>query len=72
MHPLRPRPHPLAASAPPALRVAAYRFRAKFVPYDKLKPVQVPNVLGQLVTMQSPGYVEFAVGGTPCRLEPVY
>ena len=50
----------------------AYHFRAKFVPYDKLKPVQVPNVLGQLVTMQSPGYVEFEVGGTPYRLEPVY
>ena len=50
----------------------AYRLSAKFVPYDALKPVKVPNVLGQLVTMQSPGYVEFAVGGTPYRLEPVY
>ena len=50
----------------------AYHFRAKFVAYDKLKPVQVPNVLGQLVTMESPGYVEFAVGGRPYTLEPVY
>src|SRR5262245_10067022 len=31
---------------------SAYRARARFVPYDKLKPVPVPNVLGQLVTME--------------------
>jgi uncharacterized protein len=51
---------------------AAYHVRAKFVPYEKLKPVQVPNVLGQLVTMQSPGYVEFTIKGETYRLEPVY
>jgi len=51
---------------------AGYRFRAKFVPYEKLKPVQVPNVLGQLVTMESPGYVEFTILERPFRLEPVY
>lgn len=50
----------------------AYRFRAKFVPYEKLKDVPVPNVLGQLVTMQSPGYVEFTLSGHAYRLEPVY
>jgi uncharacterized protein (DUF1684 family) len=49
-----------------------YRFRAKFTAYDALKPVQVPNVLGQLVKMDSPGYVEFAIKGTTYRLEPVY
>ena len=51
---------------------SAYRLRAKFVPYETLKPVQVPNVLGQLVPMESPGYVEFAIKGTTYRLEPVY
>jgi len=51
---------------------AAYHVRAKFVPYETLKPVQVPNVLGQLVAMQSPGYVEFAIDGKTFRLEPVY
>jgi uncharacterized protein len=51
---------------------AAYRFRAKFTPYEKLKPVPVPNVLGQIVTMESPGYVEFAIKGRTYRLEPVY
>lgn len=50
----------------------AYRLRAKFTAYDKLKPVQVPNVLGQLVTMESPGYVAFTILGRPFRLEPVY
>jgi len=51
---------------------SAYHLRAQFIPYDKLKPVQVPNVLGQLVTMESPGYVEFEVKGKTYRLEPVY
>ena len=51
---------------------AAYRFEAKFVQYDKLKPVKVPNVLGQLVTMESPGLVEFTIKGETYKLEPVY
>jgi uncharacterized protein (DUF1684 family) len=50
----------------------AYRIRAKFIPYDKLKAVPVPNVLGQIVTMESPGYVEFTILERPFRLEPVY
>jgi uncharacterized protein (DUF1684 family) len=50
----------------------AYRFRAKYTAYDKLKSVPVPNVLGQIVQMESPGYVEFAIKGGTYRLEPVY
>jgi uncharacterized protein (DUF1684 family) len=50
----------------------AYRIRAAFTPYEKLKPVPVPNVLGQLVSMDSPGYVEFTIKGKTYRLEPVY
>jgi uncharacterized protein len=50
----------------------AYRFRATFVPYPALKKVPVPNVLGQLVSMDSPGYVEFTLKGKKYRLEPVY
>jgi uncharacterized protein (DUF1684 family) len=49
-----------------------YRFHARFVPYEKVKQVPVPNVLGQLVSMDSPGYVEFAMKGRTYRLEPVY
>jgi uncharacterized protein len=51
---------------------ATYHLRATFVPYEKLKPVQVPNVLGQLVQMESPGYVQFTLNGTAYKLEPVY
>ena len=51
---------------------AAYRIQARFVPYEKAKQVPVPNVLGQLVSMESPGYVEFRIKGQPYRLEPVY
>jgi uncharacterized protein (DUF1684 family) len=50
----------------------AYRFNATFVPYDTPKKVPVPNVLGQLVQMESPGYVQFTIGGTQYKLEPVY
>jgi uncharacterized protein (DUF1684 family) len=50
----------------------AYRVKARFVAYDKPRTVQVPNVLGQLVPMESPGRVEFTLGGKPYSLEPVY
>ena len=53
----------------------SYRVRAAFTPYATPKQVPVPNVLGQIVKMESPGYVEFALTGQPgktYRLEPVY
>jgi hypothetical protein len=50
----------------------AYRVDAKFVPYDTPKKVPVPNVLGQTVEMDSPGYVTFTLQGRELRLEPVY
>lgn len=50
----------------------AYHVQAAFRPYDKPKQVPVPNVLGQLVSMESPGYVEFTIKGQAYRLEPVY
>lgn len=69
-------PDSRARRAFPGLRYyplnGAYRFRARFVAYPKLKEVPVPNVLGQLVPMESPGYVEFVLGGKTYRLEPVY
>jgi uncharacterized protein (DUF1684 family) len=51
---------------------SAYHVQAAFTPYDKPKQVPVPNVLGQLVSMESPGYVEFTIKGQRYRLEPVY
>ena len=50
----------------------AYRFKAKYTAYPALKTVPVANVLGQLVPMESPGYVEFTSNGRTWRLEPVY
>jgi uncharacterized protein (DUF1684 family) len=50
----------------------AYRFHAKFVAYATPREVPVPNVLGMLVPMESPGYVEFVLKGRTYRLEPVY
>jgi uncharacterized protein len=50
----------------------AFHIQATFTPYDTPRQVQVPNVLGQLVTMESPGTVEFKIKGQAYRLEPVY
>ena len=50
----------------------AYRLRAQFTAYEKPKQVPVPNVLGQLVSMESPGYVEFKIKGQSYLLQPVY
>jgi uncharacterized protein (DUF1684 family) len=49
----------------------AFRISARFVPYPKPKPVTVPNVLGRMETMPSPGYAEFTVQGQPVRLDGV-
>lgn len=50
----------------------AYRVAAHFVPYEKPKMVPVPNILGDIVQMESPGYVTFTMDGREHRLEPVY
>jgi uncharacterized protein (DUF1684 family) len=49
----------------------AYRISSRFVAYPKPKPVTVPNVLGHMETMPSPGYAEFAVQGQTVRLDGV-
>lgn len=50
----------------------AYRVRANFVPYDPPHTIGIPNVLGQALKMESPGYVTFRLNGKSLRLEPVY
>ena len=50
----------------------AYRLAAKYTAYPAMKSVPVANVLGQIVPMESPGYVEFTLNGRTSRLEPVY
>jgi uncharacterized protein len=41
------------------------------VPYEKPKAIQVPNVLGDVDTMHSPGVVVFAIGGQEFKMEAV-
>ena len=48
-----------------------YRVVARFVAHPTLKPLKVPNVLGQATTMPSPGYAEFTIAGKKVRLDGV-
>jgi uncharacterized protein (DUF1684 family) len=47
------------------------RIEARFVPYTPPKKVPVPNVLGQVESLSSPGYAVVTVGGREVRLDPV-
>src|SRR5688572_17715190 len=47
------------------------RVEARFVPYTPPKKVPVPNILGQVDDLPSPGYAVFQVGGREVRLDPV-
>jgi uncharacterized protein (DUF1684 family) len=49
----------------------SWRVEARFVPYPEPKAVRVPNVLGQMNEMPSPGAVEFTRDGTTIRLDGV-
>ena len=49
-----------------------YRVTARFVPYKELKPLSVPNILGQVEKMPSPGYVVFTLDGQEHRIEGVF
>lgn len=48
-----------------------YRVEARFVPYASPKKIAVPNILGQVEELPSPGYAAFAIGGREVRLDPV-
>ena len=49
-----------------------YRVTARFVPYKELKPLSVPNILGQVEKMPSPGYAIFDLEGKEHRIEGVF
>ena len=42
---------------------AAYKVDGTFVPFDKVKHFQVPNMLGDIDDMESPGHVKFTLNG---------
>jgi uncharacterized protein len=48
-----------------------YRVRGRFVPADTPRTLAIPNVLGQVEAMTSPGHVVFTLGGRELRLSPV-
>lgn len=48
-----------------------YRVVARFVPYDPPRMVRVPNVIGQVNELPSPGYAVFVLRGRELRLDPV-
>ncbi len=50
---------------------ADLRFDARFVPWPSPRTVAVPNILGQVNDLPSPGYAEFTWAGRKLRLEPV-
>jgi uncharacterized protein (DUF1684 family) len=49
----------------------SYRVTARFVPYAPPRPLSVPNILGEIEEMRSPGYAVFTLHGQEVRLEPV-
>lgn len=49
----------------------AWRVTARFVPYAPPRPLAVPNILGEIEQMRSPGYAVFTLDGKDYRLEPV-
>ena len=49
----------------------AYRVEARWVSHASPRPLKVPNVLGEVSTMPSPGYAEFELDGQVVRLDGV-
>jgi uncharacterized protein (DUF1684 family) len=47
------------------------RVDARFVMWPSPRTIPIPNVLGQVNDLPSPGYAEFALAGRTMRLEPV-
>jgi uncharacterized protein (DUF1684 family) len=49
-----------------------FKVTARFVPHGELRPLAVPNILGQVEKMPSPGYAVFELGGKEFRLSGVF
>jgi hypothetical protein len=49
-----------------------FRVTARFVPHSEVRPLAIPNILGQVEKMPSPGYVVFELGGKEHRLSGVF
>jgi uncharacterized protein len=49
----------------------SYRIAARFVPNETAKTIPVPNILGQVLPMPSPGRAVFTIGGKEVGLDAV-
>jgi len=50
---------------------ADYRVKARWIPYNPPKQLDIPTILGTTTHVPAPGAVEFTIGGQTLRLEPV-
>ena len=50
---------------------AAYRVRARWIPYSPPKTLDIPTILGTVTRLPAPGVAEFVIAGKTYRLEPV-
>jgi len=50
---------------------AAYRVKAKWIPYNPPKQLDIPTILGTTTHLPAPGVAEFTIDGQTLRLEPV-
>lgn len=49
----------------------AYRIRARWIPYNPPKVLDIPTILGTVTHLPAPGVAEFTLEGKTLRLEPV-
>jgi len=49
----------------------SYRIRARWIPYNPPKVLDIPTVLGTTTHLPAPGAAEFTIDGQTVRLEPV-
>lgn len=50
---------------------ASYKVRARLESWPEPKALKVPNVLGGVLKMKSPGVLKFTLNGEECSLQPV-
>jgi len=46
-----------------------WRIKSKFVPYEPVKSIPIPNVLGNINDERCPGYLEFEIAGQKYKLD---
>ena len=47
-----------------------WNLKAKFFPYDPVKIIEIPTIMGTIIEEPSPGYLEFQIDGKTFQLDP--